>query len=127
VKMATPVDADFEEDWPSTVADPVRDSIGNLLVTIIENTVAGSRERKLAMNEALQAHERIKLAMCVRPKRRSWPFRACRRRFDRGNRMGAVIVGGTPRRLRSSATMVQPFPGHVIRRTRIRIRASMVV
>jgi hypothetical protein len=125
--MATPVDADFEEDWPSTVADPVRDSIGNLLVTIIENTVAGSRERKLAMNEALQAHERIKLAMCVRPKRRSWPFRACRRRFDRGNRMGAAIDSPIRKKPSLFATMVPVFPGHVIRRTRTRIRACMVV
>jgi hypothetical protein len=60
----TPVEADFE-DWPA-VADPVREAVGNLLVTIIENTAEGSPERARAMNEALQAHERIKLAMCVR-------------------------------------------------------------
>jgi hypothetical protein len=56
------------EDWPPTVADPVREAIGQLLVTIIENTVAGSPERARAMNEALQAHERIKDAMRVQPR-----------------------------------------------------------
>jgi hypothetical protein len=33
------------EDWPPTVADPVRDAIGQLLVAIIENTSEGSPEK----------------------------------------------------------------------------------
>jgi hypothetical protein len=56
-----------EEPWP-TVADPIRDAIGNFLTAIVESTAEGSRERQVAMSEALQAHERIKLAMCVRPR-----------------------------------------------------------
>jgi hypothetical protein len=51
------------EDWPPAEVDPIRQLIGNLLVTIIENTAEGSPERARAMNEALQAHERIKDAM----------------------------------------------------------------
>jgi hypothetical protein len=64
--MTAPEQADFE-DWPAE-ADPIRVAVGNLLVAIIENTAEGSPERARAMNEALQAHERIKLAMCVRPR-----------------------------------------------------------
>ena len=62
----TPVETDFE-DWPAK-ADPTRAAIGNLLVVIMESTAEGSPERARAMNEALQAHERIKLAMRVRPR-----------------------------------------------------------
>jgi hypothetical protein len=51
------------ELWPGEIGDPVREAIGNLLVTIIENTVAGSPERAKAMSEALGAHERIRAAM----------------------------------------------------------------
>ena len=65
--MATPVDADFE-DWPPTVADPVREAIGNLLVTIIESTSEGSPERAKAMGEALAVHERIRDALRPKPK-----------------------------------------------------------
>jgi hypothetical protein len=57
------------EPWPGeVVGDPVREVIGQLLVTIIESTAEGSPERARAMNEALQAHERIKLAMRVQPR-----------------------------------------------------------
>ena len=62
----TPVDADGEP-WPAE-ADPIRAAIGNLLVVIMESTAEGSPERARAMNEALQAHERIKLAMRVQPR-----------------------------------------------------------
>jgi hypothetical protein len=62
----TPVDADFEP-WPAE-GDPIRAVIGNLLVAIMESTAEGSPERARAMNEALQAHERIKLAMRVQPR-----------------------------------------------------------
>jgi hypothetical protein len=63
------VDRDTElEDWPAEVGDPVRDAIGQLLVTIIESTAEGSPERAKAMGEALQAHERIRDAMRVRPR-----------------------------------------------------------
>ena len=62
----TPVETDFE-DCPAK-ADPTRAAIGNLLVVIMESTAEGSPERARAMNEALQAHERIKLAMRVQPR-----------------------------------------------------------
>jgi hypothetical protein len=65
--MTAPEQTDFE-DWPSEAGDPVRAAFANLLVTIIENTVKGSSERARAMGEALQAHERIKLAMRVQPR-----------------------------------------------------------
>jgi hypothetical protein len=52
---------DFE-DW-ATTSDPVREAIGQLLVTIIENTASDSPERKAAMNEALESYGRIKAAM----------------------------------------------------------------
>jgi hypothetical protein len=54
------------EAWPAKV-DPIRNAIGQLLVTIIESTAEGSPERARAMNEALHAHERIKDAMRDRP------------------------------------------------------------
>jgi hypothetical protein len=67
--MATPVGTDDEfEHWPPTGADSVRESIGNLLVAIIESTAEGSPERARAMNEALAAHDRIRDAMRVRPR-----------------------------------------------------------
>jgi hypothetical protein len=67
--MATPVGTDDEfEHWPPTVADSVREAIGNLLVTIIESTAEGSPERAKAMNEALQAHERIRDALRPKPR-----------------------------------------------------------
>jgi hypothetical protein len=62
--MVTERDVEFEE-WPAA-GDPIRDAIGQLLVTIIENTVEGSPERARAMGEALGAHERIRDAMRVR-------------------------------------------------------------
>jgi hypothetical protein len=55
-----------DTEWPAE-ADPIRAAIGNLLVVIMESTAEGSPERARAMNEALQAHERIKLAMRVQP------------------------------------------------------------
>jgi hypothetical protein len=63
----TELDEGFEP-WPAEAGDPVRDAIGQLLVTIIESTSEGSSERARAMNEALQAHERIRDAMRVRPR-----------------------------------------------------------
>jgi hypothetical protein len=65
--MTTKRDEELEP-WPGEVGDPVREAIGNLLVTIIENTPAGSPERAKAMSEALAAHERIRAAMRVRPR-----------------------------------------------------------
>jgi hypothetical protein len=59
-------DSEFEP-WLPTVADPVREAIGNLLVAIIENTAEGP-ERARAVNEALAAHERIRAAMADRPR-----------------------------------------------------------
>jgi hypothetical protein len=64
--MVTEHDTELE-DWPPAAVDPVRQSIGNLLVAIIESTAEGSPERARAMNEALHAHERIKDAMRDRP------------------------------------------------------------
>jgi hypothetical protein len=64
--MVAPVDVD-DEPWPS-VADPVRAAIGNLLEAIIESTEEGSRERQVAMSEALQAHERVKQALAPKPR-----------------------------------------------------------
>jgi hypothetical protein len=64
--MTAPEQTGFE-DWPS-VADPVREAIGNLLATIIESTAEGSPERARAMTEVFEAYGRIKLAMCVRPR-----------------------------------------------------------
>jgi hypothetical protein len=61
---AEPDDAEFEP-WPAAT-DPVREAIGNLLVVIMQGTVDGSRERKRAMSEALEAHERIVDAMRVK-------------------------------------------------------------
>jgi hypothetical protein len=67
--MATPVGTDDEfEHWPPTVADPVRESIGQLLVAIIESTAEGSPERAKAMGEALAAHERIRDALRSKPR-----------------------------------------------------------
>jgi hypothetical protein len=67
--MTVERDTELElEDWPPAEVDPIRQSIGNLLVAIIENTAAGSPERSRAMGEALWAHERIRDAMCVRPR-----------------------------------------------------------
>jgi hypothetical protein len=60
-------DVEFEH-WPPTVADPVREAIGNLLVAIIENTAEGSPGRARAMTEALEAYGRIKAAMADRPR-----------------------------------------------------------
>jgi hypothetical protein len=60
-------DSGFQE-WPGEIGDPVRAAFANLLVAIIENTAEGSSERARAMGEALQAHERIKLAMRVQPR-----------------------------------------------------------
>jgi hypothetical protein len=60
-------EADEFEPWPAT-GDPVRDPIAQLLVAIIENTAPESRERARAMNEALQAHARIRDAMRVQPR-----------------------------------------------------------
>jgi hypothetical protein len=65
--MVTEHDSEFEP-WPAEVGDPVREAIGNLLVTIIENTAEGSPERAKAMSEALGAHDRIRDAMRVRPR-----------------------------------------------------------
>jgi hypothetical protein len=56
-----------ETEWPAEVGDPVREAVGQLLVAIIENTVAGP-ERARAMGEALQAHERIKQALAPLPR-----------------------------------------------------------
>jgi hypothetical protein len=53
--------------WPGEVSDPIRAAIGQLLVTIIENTAEGSPERARAMNEALQAHGRIRAALQPQP------------------------------------------------------------
>jgi hypothetical protein len=62
------IESDEEFDWPAeVVGDPVREAIGNLLVAIIESTNADSPERARAMNEALEAHGRIRDAMRVRP------------------------------------------------------------
>ena len=58
-------DVEFE-DWPPAEVDPIRNAIGNLLVTIIESTTEGSPERVKAMSEALRAHERIRTAMADR-------------------------------------------------------------
>jgi hypothetical protein len=57
-----------DTEWPAEEADPIRAVIGNLLVAIMESTAEGSPERARAMGEALQAHERIKLAMRVQPR-----------------------------------------------------------
>jgi hypothetical protein len=65
--MTVECDEEFES-WPAEAGDPVREAIGQLLVAIIENTAEGSPERARAMNEALGAHERIRAAMCVRPR-----------------------------------------------------------
>jgi hypothetical protein len=65
--MTVECDDGFEA-WPPTVADPVREAIGNLLVAIIENTAEGSPERARAMNEALESYGRIRAAMSVRPR-----------------------------------------------------------
>jgi hypothetical protein len=65
--MVTEHDSEFEP-WPGEVNDPIRAAIGNLLVAIIESTNADSPERARAMNEALEAHGRIRDAMCVRPR-----------------------------------------------------------
>jgi hypothetical protein len=64
--MVTERDDGFEA-WPAT-GDPVRESIGKLLVTIIENTAEGSPERARAMTEALEAYDRIRDAMRVQPR-----------------------------------------------------------
>ena len=53
-------DIDFEP-WPAS--DPVRNAVGNLLIVIMQGTAEGSRERKRAMSEALDAHRRIIDAM----------------------------------------------------------------
>jgi hypothetical protein len=55
------------DDWPGAV-DPIREVISNLLITIMQNTVEGSRERKRAMSEALEAHERIRAALRPMPR-----------------------------------------------------------
>jgi hypothetical protein len=55
------------EALPRDIGDPVREAISNLLVVIIEATAEGSPERARAMNEALEAHGRIRDAMRVRP------------------------------------------------------------
>ena len=55
------IDEGFEP-WPAAV-DPIREAVGNLLIVIMQNTREGSPERKKAMSEALEAHERIKDAM----------------------------------------------------------------
>jgi hypothetical protein len=60
-------DTEFE-DWPPAEVDPIRAAIGQLFMTIIENTSEGSPERAKAMNEALEAHGRIRDAMRVRPR-----------------------------------------------------------
>jgi hypothetical protein len=65
--MVTELD-DVFEPWPAEVGDPVREAIGQLLVTIIESTTQGSPERARAMGEALHAHERIRDALRVRPR-----------------------------------------------------------
>jgi hypothetical protein len=64
--MTVERDEEFEP-WPAEAGDPVREAIGQLLVAIIENTAEGSPERARAMNEALEAHGRIRAAMRVRP------------------------------------------------------------
>jgi hypothetical protein len=64
--MTVERDTEFE-DWPPAEVDPIRAAIGQLLVVIIENTSEGSPERAKAMNEALEAHGRIRAAMRVRP------------------------------------------------------------
>jgi hypothetical protein len=58
--MAIERDEDLERE---AEADPVRAAIGELFVAIIENTKDGSRARKRAMTEALEAHGRIMDAM----------------------------------------------------------------
>jgi hypothetical protein len=65
--MTVERDTEFEH-CPPTVADPVREAIGQLLVVIIESTAEGSPERSKAMTEALGAHDRIRDAMRVRPR-----------------------------------------------------------
>ena len=56
------------DDLAVPEADPIREAIGHLLVAIINATAEGSPERAKAMNEALEVHERIKIAMRVRPR-----------------------------------------------------------
>jgi hypothetical protein len=56
------------DDLAVPEADPIREAIGQLLVAIINATAEGSPERAKAMNEALEVHERIKIAMRVRPR-----------------------------------------------------------
>ena len=57
-----------DTEWSTEACDSVRAAIGNLLVAIIESTNADSPERARAMNEALEAHGRIRDAMRSKPR-----------------------------------------------------------